>query len=197
MMVIEGELLLAMGRVLGMIQVEDNGGRRLGIAGNEVVHEGLGEPVEIRAGHPVFESGEGGGTRQILCRIKRDTFHTQFKHGIVPETVRIIPISIARSNLIDPLGEEVAQRVVDIRRMAFVAHRGGQPLGEADLSVNPSEQEGAKVGGQRPAIKIGVDRVSRYRRKVELFWRRIRHKQTSWGFDGIGAVYTLFYQRLT
>ena len=28
------------------------------------------------------------------------------------------------------------------------------------------------------------------------FWRRIRQKQTSWSFSGIGDDSTLFYQRL-
>ena len=62
-MIIEGEFLLPMRRIIGVIQVEDNGGGGLGIAGNEVVHEGLGETIEVFAVHSVLQPREGRGTR--------------------------------------------------------------------------------------------------------------------------------------
>jgi hypothetical protein len=40
-MVIEREFLLAMGRVIGVIEVEHNGGGGLGVARDEVVDERL------------------------------------------------------------------------------------------------------------------------------------------------------------
>ena len=195
-MVIEGEFLLAMGRVFRMIEVQDNRGGRPRIAGNEVVDERLGETVEVRAGHLMFEPGEGRRTRQVLGGIERDAFDTQLKHGIVPETVRIIAVRIAGGDLIETLGEEVPERMVNRRWVALVTHGRGQALCQADLTVDTPEQEGAEVGRQRPTVKIGPDRVPRYGRKLELFWRRMRQKQTSWGFYGIGDSYTLFSQRL-
>ena len=39
MMVIEGEFLLAMGRILRVIEVQDNSGRGLGVTCNEVIDE--------------------------------------------------------------------------------------------------------------------------------------------------------------
>jgi hypothetical protein len=180
-----------------MIEVQDNRGGRLRIARNELVDKRPGEPVEISAGHLMFEPGEGRGTRQVLDGIEREAFHAHLKQGIVPETVRIIAVGIAGGDLIDPLGQEVPERMVNIGWMACVVHRSGQALCQADLAVDPSQQEGAKVGRQRPTVELGPDSVSRHGRKTELFWRRIRHKQTSWGFYGIGADHTLFYQRLT
>ncbi len=53
-MVIEGELLLPMRRVIGVIQVEHNGRRGLWVAGDEVVHQGLCQAIEILAVHTVF-----------------------------------------------------------------------------------------------------------------------------------------------
>jgi hypothetical protein len=43
--VIECEFLLAMSLVIGVIEVEHNGGRRLGVAGDEVVEQRVGEEV--------------------------------------------------------------------------------------------------------------------------------------------------------
>ena len=65
-MIIEGQFLLPMRRVLGVINVEDNSRRRLGVAGNTVVHERLREPGEVRAGHTVLKPREGRGTREVL-----------------------------------------------------------------------------------------------------------------------------------
>jgi hypothetical protein len=57
----------------------------------------------------------------------------------VPETVGIIASRIARGDLRDPLGEEVTESMVRRRRMAPIAHRGGQAFREADLVVDPAE----------------------------------------------------------
>ena len=56
--------------------------------------------------------------------------------GIVPETIGIIAIRIAGGESIDSLREQVTQRMISIRRMALVVHRGGQALCQADLAVD-------------------------------------------------------------
>jgi hypothetical protein len=157
-----------------------------------VVDERLRETVEVRTGHLMFEPGEGWGTGQVLSRIERSAFHTQLKQGIVPQTVGIIAVRIAGGELIDPLGKEVPERMGDVRRVTLVTHGGSQAFGQADLPVDPPEQEGTEVGRQRPTVKIGPHGVPGNGRKLELFWCRIRHKQTSWGFYGIGANHMLF-----
>jgi hypothetical protein len=139
MLVIEGEFLLAMGRVLRVIQVQDNRRRRFGVTGNEVIDERLGEPVDVLAIHTVLQPREGRSARQGLRGIQRYPLHAELKHGIVPETIGIIAIRIAGGELIDPLREQVTQRMISIRRMALVVHRGGQALCQADLAVDPTQ----------------------------------------------------------
>src|SRR5262245_8799656 len=46
-MVIEGKLLLPRGGSIGVVQSEYHGGGGLRVTGAEVVHEGLGEPIEV------------------------------------------------------------------------------------------------------------------------------------------------------
>jgi hypothetical protein len=48
----------------------------------------------------VFEPGEGRGTRQVLRGVERDSLDAELKHGVIPETVGIIAVRIAGSNLI-------------------------------------------------------------------------------------------------
>ena len=62
-MIIERKLLLAIRRIIGVVDIEDNGGGRLGVAGDEVVHQGPCEPIEVFAVHLMLQTREGGGTR--------------------------------------------------------------------------------------------------------------------------------------
>jgi len=43
------------------------------------------------------------------------------------------------------LGEEVAQRMGDIGLVALITDRRGKTLGQPNLTINTSEQEGPKV----------------------------------------------------
>ena len=54
-MIIGRKFLLPMRRVVGMIHVKDNGGRGFRVTGDEVVHQGLSEPIEVFAVHTVLE----------------------------------------------------------------------------------------------------------------------------------------------
>jgi hypothetical protein len=45
--IIEGELLLAIGRISGVIEIEHDSRWWLGVAGEKVIHKGGGETVEV------------------------------------------------------------------------------------------------------------------------------------------------------
>src|SRR5262245_8857832 len=66
--------------------------------------------------------------------------------------------------------------------MSFVTHGSSQAGCQANLAVHTAQQQGAKVRGQGPTLEISTHGVASNRRKAELFWARIAHKQTSWGF---------------
>src|SRR5207244_8316989 len=65
-MVIEGEFLLAMRGVIGVIEVQHDGRGGLCVAGNKVVHEGRGETIEVLAVHLVLQPRERGSTGQVV-----------------------------------------------------------------------------------------------------------------------------------
>ena len=43
----ECKLLLAIRRIIGVVQIKDNSGRRCGVAGDEMIHKGPSEPIEL------------------------------------------------------------------------------------------------------------------------------------------------------
>src|SRR5215510_8450489 len=87
--------------------------------------------------------------------------------------------------------------MVNIGLMALSVDRGGEALGQPNLAVDPSQQEGAKIRRQRATLEICAHRVPGDRRKAALFWARIEHKQTSCGFYEMDSSHLPFYQRLT
>ena len=54
-MIIEGEFLLAMGGIIGVIEVEHDGSGGLCLAGNALVHQGRGETIDVLAVHTMLE----------------------------------------------------------------------------------------------------------------------------------------------
>jgi hypothetical protein len=84
-MVIEGKLLLPIGGIIGVVQIEYNGGGGLRGTGDEVVHEGLGEPIEVFAVDTVLQPRQGGSTGQIVLRLQRQPIHAEFEHGVTAQ----------------------------------------------------------------------------------------------------------------
>src|SRR5215813_10449664 len=87
--------------------------------------------------------------------------------------------------------------MVYVGLMALIMDRCRQACSQPNLTVNASQEEGPKVRRQGPTLEICADSLTSSRRKTQLFWARIGHKQTSCGFSRRDWTRILFYQRLT
>ena len=103
-MIIERKLLLAMRGIVGVVDIEDNGGGRLGVAGDAVVHQGPCEPIEVFAVHLMLQPGEGGSTREVVLGLHGTPLYPQFEHRVMAEMIGVIRIGISRGDLIHALG---------------------------------------------------------------------------------------------
>jgi hypothetical protein len=184
-MVREGERLLPMRRVLRVIEVEHNGGGGLWGTGNKVIHERQRQAIEILAVDAVFQACEGGATGQVLLGLQGRPLDPELEQGVVPKAIGSIAVRIPGGDVIDTLGKEGTEGMVDIGRMPLVLYGSGKACGEANLAVDTTQQEGAKVRRQGPAVESGPHSIASHRRKTQLFGSRIQHKQTSCGFYGI------------
>ena len=157
-MVREGEGLLALRGVRRVSEIEPHRRRGLGRARKAVVSKRGRKAGERGERHAMCESGERRGTREVLGRIERHTFSAQRKQGSGPATVGIIAVCIPRGHLVETLGEEVAQGGGDRRRMPLVPHGSGEAFCHAALTVDPPQQEGAKVGPDSVSPEMGGKR---------------------------------------
>jgi hypothetical protein len=145
----------------------------------------------------VFQPRERGRTRQVVLRVQGASLDPEFEHGVMAETIGVIGVRVTRGDLINALSQKVPQGMVNIGLMALVVDSGREALGQPNLTVNTPEQEGPKVGGQGASLESGPDGLAGDRRKTQLFWATIGHKQTSCRLYGMDWTRILFYQRLT
>jgi hypothetical protein len=106
-MIIEGKLLLAMRRSIGVIEIEHNGRWGLGIAGKQVIDQGGREPLQVLAVHLVFQPRERGRTRQVVLRVHGASLDPEFEYGVMAETIGVIGVRVSRGDLIKALGQKV------------------------------------------------------------------------------------------
>jgi len=138
-MVGERQLLLPGGRIVRVIEIEPNGGRRLRVARDEVGSQRLRQPREVFPVHTVCKPREGRGTRESLLWSQRGAFHAQLKQGITSAAVGIIAVRRAGGNVRETLGQEVTQGVSDVGRMAGIVDGGRKACSQANLAVDAAE----------------------------------------------------------
>ena len=76
---------------------------------------------------------------------------------IVPERVVIVEVVGAQRQTVEPLGEQVFERVIAIARVAPVGERLGQRAGQSPAAIQLAQEQRAAVAGEVAAGKIGDD----------------------------------------
>jgi hypothetical protein len=87
----------------------------------------------------MFKPREGRRTRQVLLWSQWEALYAQLKQRVSTEAVGIIAVRIASGDLIDTLGQEVAQWVINVGGMACIVDGGREACGEANLAIDAAE----------------------------------------------------------
>ena len=122
-----------------MIQVEHDGRRRLRVAGDEGGSQRLGQPIEVLPVPAVFQPRAGRRTCQRLLWSQREALYTELKQRIAPAAVGVMAVRIARGDLLDTLGQEVVQGVINVGGMARIVDGSREACGEANLAIDAAE----------------------------------------------------------
>jgi hypothetical protein len=78
--------------------------------------------------------------------------------------------------------------------VAPIIDRRAQPLGQADLPTNPTQDHGAKVRRQGAAVEVAPDAETGDRGKAQLFWGRLGHRRPRLASSGPFLEECQFYQ---
>jgi len=169
MVVVKRQWLLAVGRVFGMVQVEHEMAWWAGKAGDELLDQGLADPINVLAADRVFKARHRRRRRQRSAGIERQAASAKLEHRVVSQTIGIVAVFVAAADLVDPLRQQVALGMGDVAGMPGIDHSCSKALGQADLAIDAAQQQRAKVGRQATPCKIGADRVAWNGCKSELF----------------------------
>jgi hypothetical protein len=158
----EGQLLIAMGGIVGGVEI--NG---------DVFHPSRAEPAAMpldhrlgqRLAHPVKVTGidrvleaRERGLRGERFTLDRLPVAEQLVHRIVGEARGVVAVGVAAGDGEHPLTEEVLNPVADLARLAVVRDAGGEAFTQAETGVGGFEQNRAAVAAAVGLVESGHER---------------------------------------
>ena len=172
------QLLRAVGRVVGAVEIQDQI-RRMRIRPVRVLAEPLdadgGEPLDAGPLHGVLEARQRRLRSQRGAAIAGD----HLEGRVMPQPVRIVDVFVPRGDLVEPLADKRGHLVRDVPRIAPVRDTADHLVGEPTLLVKFAHQEQAGIGRERAAREI--DDKFRLESKAKLRITVCSHRTSSVG----------------
>ena len=158
----EGQLLLAVGRIVGRIEV-DRDARGPAFEPSAMVRDdGVGQPLphreQLAPPHGILEPRERGLRGQGRPR-DRIAVDQQFVDRVVPHPRSVVAVGVATGEPKDPLPEQLERLMLDLARLPRIGQARGQALGQPELGIDPLEQDRAAVGAGVLRVEGGDHRL--------------------------------------
>jgi hypothetical protein len=188
----ESTFLPAMGRIVGGVEVEHEVRRRLGMRGEELIDQDLGDPDQGLAIDAVLEPAEGRrrGEQDTLLG---DHSGGELESRVGAEGLMIVEVLIAEGDGGDPLGEQGFLVMDDDGQPSGVGDGVVEGVEESEPVSDLSEQEGAGVGGEPAALEVGDDALGPDPGKGEGFAVTVCHSG-GLAVCGLGVLLTQILQ---
>ena len=153
----EAELLLAVGGIVGGIEIEQDLPALADLVGAEA-DELLAQPVvevhQFAGGRHVLPAAERGLRAQRVAEL---LIGDDLQHGIVAQAVGVVGIFVAGDNLIDALPQQGQRVVAYAVVMPRIAEASGHLAGQMMALIKRSQWQQTGITGDLAAGKIGVD----------------------------------------
>jgi hypothetical protein len=125
----EAELLLAVGRVVGGVHVEDDDLTGAGVGFKVQVKKPVREPAQVFGGHLVFEAGERGLGGQVRGTLWSLAGH-DLENRVSGQGRSIVVVFIALGNGEQPLSHQGQKMVLHLVGITVVMEAAGGFVGE-------------------------------------------------------------------
>ena len=184
----EAAELVAVDRVVGGVEVEDDPLGRSGVGLEEEGHEeafdvaGAAGDLLVAAPRVGADGGQFEAVERALAGQRLAPIPPPLsglaggvgladdggQQGVAAEVVVVVEVLVAQGQGVDPLGEEFLDGVLDEVGVAVVGEAGGELADDAGESLGLAEQQGAAVGGDVAAVEVGEDLAGAEHGKVEV-----------------------------
>ena len=183
MTVEEAQLLGAMRRIIGGIQI-DRDPLHLALQAPSVsLDDGVGErdphPVQIRSIHRVLKARERRLRGQILA-LDRVATAEHLLDRIRSQSARIVGIRVAAGNRVQPLVQQIRDRVADLARLASLINRADHRFGQPEAPIARLQQDRSAIGTGVLLVKFRDNRlVKKIRKQNTLSCAIVIHARAS------------------
>jgi hypothetical protein len=184
----EAALLMAVDRVVGGVEVEDQRLGRAVMAGDELIGEHAGDADQGGAVDAVLQAAEGRGGCQRRVGLGRAS-GGQLQRRVAAEGQVVVEVLVAAGDGGDALGEQGLLVVRDEFGPAGVGDGRVEGLEEAEAAFDLAEQQGTGVGGEPTAVEVGDDGPGSEPRKVQGVEATVCHSG-GLALGGSGCVLT-------
>ena len=148
------QLLVAVHRVAGVVDVEGDRRRRGGEAAAEDVDQGGRHARHLDARRRVLQPVHGRLGAQVAAALRRPA-DGQFEQRIGAQGVTVVGVLIPAGDREHAEAQHRRERVHHQRRVAPVPDAARQRLGQAEPAFRPAQQDQPAVGRDQPALEIG------------------------------------------
>ena len=158
----EAELLLAVGGIVGRIEVDGNAPGATPEPRAKLLDDEVGQPgarqVDCLPPHGVLEPGGRRLGRQVGTG-ERIALEQEFVHRVLGQARDVVAVGVAAGDPVDALPHQFDQRVVDLARLPRIAQAARQPLGHPQPVIHSLEQQGPTIRAGVGLIESGHDQL--------------------------------------
>jgi hypothetical protein len=142
----EGQLLVAVRRVVHGVEVEGQVAGRAVEGGDELVEENIAQPLQGRDRDGVLEAGQGrlAGQVAVLGGVVGD----ELEDGVGAQGVVVVLVRVAGQDAVDAGPDHLHEGVLGEAGVAGVVQGVGEGPGEPDALIEPADREQPGVAGQ-------------------------------------------------
>ena len=173
------ELLMAVHRVAGIVDVKRNRGRRAPIAFTERIHQRRHQSGDLDLRRRILQPRHGGLRAQGITTLRRMAYR-HLEDRIVPERIAIVGVLVARCDRKHPQPKHLLKRVHDTLGLAPVPNASCKARRKPELLLDLAQHKDTCIRRQLPAVERDAQFLACNRWKIE-------GKESIFAHDGCGA----------
>jgi hypothetical protein len=172
-------LLLTVQRHVGGVDVENQLLGRLGVAGDELLHQHTVQCGCMRRRGPGLQATQGRAAGQRL-----GTAHRRLHHQVLAQHVVVAHVRPAQAQAVDALRQQAVHAVLDAGVAALVTECAGCCAGKSNAFIELLEQQHAAIADDVTTIERGLNdtasNLAEFNGLIGTLW----HRQSSVAIGG-------------
>lgn len=172
-------LLLPVQRHVGGIDIEHQFLGRLGLAGDELLHQHFVQCSRMLGRGRRLQTAEGRRAGQRLSAA-----HGRLHHQIVAQHVVVAHVRPAQAQAVDALRQQAVHAVPHAGTAALITKRQRRSAGQTQSFIDPLEQQHAAVADDVTAVECGLDHTSSNPSELNGPIGTLWHRQSSVAIGG-------------